>query len=239
MCKHGTTVPSTPLSGVQQLSKPLNENIPLQLKRILSGFHLWLCSRSDLANHDKLHKHPGDLPHLSHLSISIQLLPFLEMPDTADQWIRLGYRGNTQAIRCIETTTSRCMPMHRSASLGGESHMFQTPHLHLRALLKHPGQATTWSLVRYTPEVEMKSENAPGKGGVLWKSCFSCAIFGGVTWSVLPPIIWLASSSCLALLSDVQYFFMSTAAHSIFHAFPCSLSADFFLEPPPPAQYFP
>lgn len=48
------------------------------------------------------------------------------MPDTADQWIRLGYRGNTQAIRCIETTTSRCMPMHRSASLGGESHMFQT-----------------------------------------------------------------------------------------------------------------
>lgn len=50
---------------------------------------------------------------------------------------------------------------------------------------------------------------------------------------------WLASSSCLALLSDVQYFFMSTAAHSIFHAFPCSLCADFFLEPPPLAQYFP
>lgn len=35
--------------------------------------------------------------------------------------------------------------------------------------------------VLYTPEVEMKSENAPGKGGVLWKSCFSCAIFRGVT----------------------------------------------------------
>lgn len=31
---------------------------------------------------------------------------------------------------------------------------------------------------------------------------------------------WLASSSCLALLSDVQYFFMSTTAHSIFYAFP-------------------